>query len=273
MVEEPSGVTLTPRQEREREYYNQYSQQQKSVAVNLNSIAGKEKRPWNPYWHLMALVRGRFQPGAQLLDFGCGWGDNTIIFAHIGYRVEGFDISEGNLEVARELAEKAGLIKQIHLSLQRAEKLDYPDGHFDVVAGIDILHHVEILSAIPETRRVLRDGGVAFFIEPLSNPLFDSIRNTRLIRRFWPNDPSFERHITSDERKLSRQDIELIQRIFPQHRIDRFRMLSRLEVLFHTGGMTLSKLDYRLRFLPFYRWLAGTVVLTLEKETNASETI
>lgn len=268
MVDSSSSGALTARQQREREYYDQYSQRQRDVSVNLDSIAGKEQRPWNPYWHLMALAKDRYRPGARLLDFGCGWGDNTIIFAHIGYQVEGFDISENNLEVARQLAEKAGITKQINLSVQRAEKLDYPDGHFDVVAGVDILHHVDIGSAIPECRRVLREGGVAFFVEPRFNPLFDNIRNTRLIRRFWPNDVSFERHVTCDERKLTDKDLKFISRVFPRHRIDRFRILSRLEVLFHSGAITLGKLDYRLRFLPLYGWLAGTVVLTLEKTSG-----
>lgn len=265
MVDGVSPGTLTARQQREREYYDQYSQGQKNARVNLAPIAEKEYRPWNPYWHLFALVKERYTPGARVLDFGCGWGENAPIFAHIGYQVEGFDISEGNLQIARQLAEKAGVETRIHFSIQRAEHLDYPDGHFDVIAGVDILHHVDISSAIPECRRVLRAGGVAFFVEPLLNPLFDGIRNTRLVRRFWPNEVSFERHITCDERKLSAADLEFISRIFPRHRIDRFRILSRLAVLFHGGLKDLEKLDYSFRFLPFYGSLAGTVVLTMNK--------
>jgi ubiquinone/menaquinone biosynthesis C-methylase UbiE len=243
----------------------------KNVRVNLAPIAGKEQRPWNPYWHLFALVQKSYRPGARLLDFGCGWGDNSVVFAHIGYQVEGFDISEGNLDVARQLAEKEGLAKQAHFSVQRAESLNYPDGHFDVVAGVDILHHVDIPSAMIECRRVLREGGVAFFVEPLSNPLFDRVRNTRLVRRFWPNEASFERHLTADERKVTNEDLKLIGRFFPRHRIDRFRILSRLEVLFHVGLMRLEKLDYTLRFVPFYGALAGTIVLTLEKSNESKQ--
>ena len=112
---------------------------------------------------------------------------------------------------------------------------------------------------------MLRNGGVAFFLEPLSNPLFDTIRNTTLIRRFWPNEASFERHITRDERKLTGKDLEFIRRIFQRPTVDRFRVLSRLEVLLHKGSMTLEKLDYGLRHVPFYGWFAGTVVLTLDK--------
>ncbi|HVN45627.1 MAG TPA: class I SAM-dependent methyltransferase, partial [Steroidobacteraceae bacterium] len=187
MTDELGKQALAPRQQREREYYDQYSQRQKDTArVNLGPISGKEHRPWNPYWHFFALVKERFRPGACLLDFGCGWGDNTAVFARIGYQVEGFDISERNLEVARQLAASAGVANQVHFGVQTAESLDYSDGQFDVVAGVDILHHVEIPRAIAECRRVLRPGGVAFFIEPLMNPLFDTVRNTRLVQRFWP---------------------------------------------------------------------------------------
>jgi ubiquinone/menaquinone biosynthesis C-methylase UbiE len=268
MSDEPCRGALTPRQQREREYYDRFSQQQKHVRVNRAPISGKEQRPWNPYWHFFALVKERFRPGSRLLDFGCGWGDNTATFAHIGYQVEGFDISAGNLDVARQLAEKEGVTNRVHFSVQRAESLNYPDAQFDVIAGVDILHHVEISPALAECRRVLREGGVAFFIEPLSNPLFDTIRNTALVRRFWPNEVSFERHITCDERKLTNKDLKLIGRIFATHRIDRFRILSRFERLLHTGLMKLEKLDHGLRFVPFYGCLAGTIVLTLDKRAE-----
>ena len=258
---------VTARQKRERDYYDQYASRNESLVVNLGPVAGKEQRPWNPYWHLFALTRTHYRPGARLLDFGCGWGENTPLFAHIGYQVEGFDISENNLKLARRLAEQAGVADRIHFSIQQAEKLSYSDAHFDVVAGIDILHHVEIGAALAECRRVLRPGGTAFFVEPFANPLLDPLRNTRLMRRLVPNQPSFERHITADERKLTAKDLKLIAEIFPQRRIDRFRILSRLDALLGQSA-SLEKLDFRLRFLPLFRWLAGTIVLTLKKQSG-----
>jgi SAM-dependent methyltransferase len=258
---------VTPRQKRERDYYDQYAARNDSLVVNLGPVAGKEQRPWNPYWHLFALTKAHYRPGGRLLDFGCGWGENTPLFAHIGYQVEGFDISENNLKVARRLAEQAGVADKVHFTIQRAEQLSYSNAHFDVVAGIDILHHVEIGSALRECRRVLRPGGMAFFVEPFSNPLLDPLRNTKLMRRLVPNQPSFERHITADERKLTGEDLKLIARIFPQRRVDRFRILSRLDALLGRSA-SLERVDFRLRFLPFYGWLAGTIVLTLRKESD-----
>src|SRR4051794_13115205 len=106
---------LTPRQQREREFYNCYSQDRCDRRVILDPILGNETRPWNSYWHFFELVRGRFRPGARLLDFGCGWGSNTILFARIGYEVDGFDISEGNLAVAERLAEEHGVAGRVRL--------------------------------------------------------------------------------------------------------------------------------------------------------------
>jgi 2-polyprenyl-3-methyl-5-hydroxy-6-metoxy-1,4-benzoquinol methylase len=257
---------LTPRQQREREFYNRYADGYCDRRVILDPILGHELRPWNSYWHFFQLVKDRFRQGARLLDFGCGWGSNTVLFAKLGYEVDAFDISEGNLEVARNLAAEHGVAGRARLHLMPAERLDFPDESFDVVAGIDILHHVQVEPALRECRRVLRPGGAAFFHEPVSNFLFDTVRNTWLVRRLVPNRASLDRHITHDERKLDRADVRAIRRVFPSCRFDRFRVLSRLVVLFPRRETLLQKLDLRLAKLPGYRALSGTVVMTLEKD-------
>jgi 2-polyprenyl-3-methyl-5-hydroxy-6-metoxy-1,4-benzoquinol methylase len=220
--------------------------------------------PWNSYWHLFALVRDRFRPGSRLLDFGCGWGSNTVVFAKIGYSVDAFDISERNLDVARRLAVQHGVADRIAFHLMQAERLAFPSHSFDVVAGVDILHHVRIDDAVRECRRVLEHDGVAFFHEPVSNALVDGLRNTALARRVVPNTASFDRHITSDERKLDRRDLAVIRRTFPRSRFDRFRVLARLAALAPDREPMLQKLDWRLSAIPGYRSLAGALVMTLE---------
>lgn len=257
---------LSARQLREREFYDAYSSHHEGERVDLAPIEGKPSRPWNPYWHLFALAQNRFRPGARLLDFGCGWGTNTAVFAKMGYDVTGFDISEGNLRVARKLMTEMGVADRVHLSVQSAEALKYPDNTFDTIVGVDILHHVEIDTAISECRRVLRPGGVAFFREPVESPYFDALRNTRLVRAVFPNDPSFDRHVTSDERKLTHDDILRMQRIFPGCRVEYFRVLSRLAVLTKGRGETsLERADRAARIVPGFRHFAGTIVLSLTK--------
>jgi 2-polyprenyl-3-methyl-5-hydroxy-6-metoxy-1,4-benzoquinol methylase len=256
---------LTERQRREREFYNEYALRQRDADVDFAPVEGRERRPQNPYWQVFHLAADRFLPGARLLDFGCGWGVNTVRFARLGYQVEGFDISEVNLEVCRHLAERFGVADRVRVSIQPAEALGYPDASFDVIAGVDILHHVDIPAAIRECRRVLKPGGVAIFREPLENALFDRLRNTAMVRRLFPNRVSLDHHITEDERKLTGRDLATIRGIFPDLTIDRFRMLSRFASLWKSGEMRLEKLDRSLSRVPGFRSLAGTIVMTLRK--------
>lgn len=199
------------------------------------------------------------------MDFGCGWGENTVVFAHLGYDIEAFDISEQNVGVTRSLAEKYGVSDKIKVQVEAAECLSYPNEYFDVISGVDILHHVDIPKAVSQCHRILKLGGVAIFREPLSNMLFDGIRNTSFVKRFFPNDASFDLHITEDERKLNQNDLRLIKDVFPNCHIDYFRILSRIDKVVPSWARAAEKLDYRLRFLPgLYCW-SGTIVLMLTK--------
>ena len=257
---------LTARQKREQAYYNQYASAYKNdIRAVFDPVEGRERRPWNPYWYLFGRVKDAYRPGAKLLDFGCGWGENTVIFAKIGYDVQGFDISEANLQAARRMADRYGLGARIHLSKQTAENLAFPDNAFDVIAGVDILHHVDIAAAIRECYRVLRPGGLALFKEPMVNFLFDTVRNLRPLRKLMPNSASFERHVTEDERKLNGRDLKTIRQVFSHVDVKCFRIVSRLDAFLPRATRFFEKMDYWCGVLPGYARLRGTVVLRLRK--------
>ena len=260
-------TTLTERQRREREYYDQFVTRAKPRVLSFNAVRGRERRPWNPYWCVAELVSNAFSsPSQRLLDFGCGPGSYAIAFANLGYDVSAFDVSPVNIRVAESLAEEYGLANRTHFTVGVAERLDYPSGYFDVIVGIDILHHVQIQPAIEECLRVLKPGGFAVFKEPNEAPLFDALRNSRLGRRIKKKEASFEHHVTADERKLSKDDLRLLHRLC---RVEerRFRVLSRLEALMRRppmrrGSSVLEMIDYRLlRAVPPLGALGGNVVL------------
>ena len=256
---------VTDRQKREKEFYEQFSQDKSLLDVSFAPIEGTERRPWDPYWYVIQRVKDEFRPGARLLDFGCGWGENSVIFAKTGYQVEGFDISEGNLRAARALAERYGVADRMNFSIRTAERTTYPDESFDVVVGIDILHHVEVEAAVRECRRALKPGGIAIFREPVENRIFDTLRNLSVVRKLVPNTPSLERHITEDERKLNAKDIEAIRRVFGGlEKVESFRVLSRLERLIRFP-LNLEKLDYMCRAIPGFSRFRGTVVIVARK--------
>jgi 2-polyprenyl-3-methyl-5-hydroxy-6-metoxy-1,4-benzoquinol methylase len=264
---------LTGRQARERQYYDEYVKRTAPNEIALEAIGGQEQRPWNPYWYLTHFVSSLFRGADQrLLDFGCGPGTYAVLFARIGYEVWGFDVSPANIETARSIAASYGVADRTHFCEGIAERLDYPPESFDVVAGIDILHHVEIGLAIEECMRVLKPGGVAVFKEPIEAPVFDRVRNSRFGRALKSKWASFESHITEDERKLSREDVCYIKRRY-QADDRRFRFMSRLEALVgerafktRSGSSMLEMFDYALlRVLPPLGTFAGTTVLIWRK--------
>ena len=137
-----------------------------------------------------------------MLDFGCGWGDTSVRLARIGYLVEGFDISPANIAHARELAGRHGCADRCRFAVMSAEALEYADEAFDLIVGFDILHHVEIVPALAQCRRVLRSGGLAIFKEPVRVGL-DAMLGWPVLRGLAPRARSFDpgHHVTDDERQ------------------------------------------------------------------------
>lgn len=267
-----SSASLTDRQCRELEFYEEFAELNPLSEVCFDPILGKETRPWNSYWHVFEIVRRHFNSEDQrLLDFGCGKGNSSIIFSKIGYDVFGFDLSPNNILSANRLAEKYEVVDQTHFSVSVAEKLEYPDEYFDVIVGTDILHHVDINLSIAECSRVLKKGGLAIFHEPILVPLFDALRDTRFGRWLVPKEASLERHITHDEQKLGKSDLELIRGFDPNLTAERFLLFSRLDRFRRDPSAReaslLEKIDFRLfELLPFLKRLGGIVVLVLRKQ-------
>ena len=266
-----TSPSLTDRQRRELEFYEEFSERNAPAEVNFDPISGQETRPWNSYWHLIEVVRRQFvSDGQRLLDFGCGKGEFSVIFAKIGYEVSAFDLAPNNIAIARRLAQKYDLAGRTHFSVGVAERLDYPDEHFDVIVGIDILHHVAIPQALSECARVLKKGGLAVFHEPARVPVFDRLRETRLGMWLVPREASLDHHITHDERKLTPGDLKLMEGAGLEFTAERFLLFSRLDRFVRRPDSkepsSLEKMDARLlRRLPFLKRYAGIIVPVLRK--------
>lgn len=264
-------TSLTDRQKRELAFYEEYSRLNPVQHVCFDPVIGEETRPWNSYWHIFEVVKEHFKSEDQkLLDFGCGWGEHSLVFAKAGYEVFGFDLSQNNIANAQSLAEKYGMTDRVHFSISPAEHLDFPDEFFDVVVGVDILHHVNIPQAIIECSRILKRGGIAIFHEPVRAPVFDALRETRFGRWLVPKEASLDRHLTEDERKLSREDLKTVKSSGMTFSSQRFLLFSRLDRFIRPdkdGPSFLEKFDRQLmKTLPFMRPFAGVMVMVLRKE-------
>lgn len=266
-------MTLTQRQRRELEFYEEFSELNAPMEVRFDPILGQETRPWNSYWRVIEIVKQNFVSADQrLLDFGCGKGEYSILFSKVGYQVSGFDLSPNNISIAKRLAAQYDLTAKTHFSVGVAEKLDYPAEHFDIIFGIDILHHVDISQALAECSRVLKSGGLAIFHEPVRVPVFDTLRETKLGRWLVPKEASLDRHVTEDERKLGADDLRIIRSVDPSFSMERFLLFSRLDRFIRNpankGPSLLEKIDAKLfKFLPFIKGFGGVMIIVLKKKT------
>jgi arsenite methyltransferase len=105
---------------------------------------------------------GRIEPGAVVLDLGCGAGTDLLIAAQMtgrDGRVIGVDMTPSMLERAGASAQQMGLANvELHESL--IEALPLEDGSVDVVISNGVIDLVPDKDAVfDEIDRVLRPGG------------------------------------------------------------------------------------------------------------------
>lgn len=117
-----------------------------------------ESRLRNPW--VIDTLRTQVDPGARVLDIGCGAGFLSNPLAVAGFEVVGLDASAESLAVAA----RHDSTQRVDYRLGDAMKLPFPEGSFDAVCAMDFLEHVEDpAGAIAQAARVLRPGGLFFF--------------------------------------------------------------------------------------------------------------
>ena len=132
-------------------------------------------------WKRFTVNATRVRPGMRVLDLAGGTGDLAIDFARrvgpMGVVVL-TDINATMLESGRDRLINAGVVLPVVQC--DAEKLPFPDAHFDCVSiGFGLRNITRKERALSEMRRVLRPGGVAAILEfsqvwePLK-PVYDS---------------------------------------------------------------------------------------------------
>lgn len=265
-----TSPNLTANQKAQAEMYD--GRREAPTEVDFDHYSGKNFGPWNPYWHVYDQVRRYFRsPSQRLLSFGCGSGADALRYAAIGYQVCGFDISERRIGIARSLAEKHGYADRVAFSVQPAEALEYSPESFDIVVGVNVLHHIDVEKSMKEVARVLKKGGLAIFKEPLQTPVRDRIRNSRLGRWLVPKGTKsipkkLKYELGPGEHMLNDHDFAIIRRYFSKLTIEKWRVLALLSV-FMANKPFLEKCDWRLlRVAPFLRGLGDQAVLSMERD-------
>jgi ubiquinone/menaquinone biosynthesis C-methylase UbiE len=84
------------------------------------------------------------QPWHTVLEVGCGTGNYVIaLTASTGCRGWGVDPSAEMLARAQHQLDSGHPKSTVRLSRGRAERMDVPDGQFDLAFSVDVIHHVQ----------------------------------------------------------------------------------------------------------------------------------
>jgi ubiquinone/menaquinone biosynthesis C-methylase UbiE len=112
-----------------------------------------EKQPLIPSYARFASYKDK-----KVLEVGCGIGADGLQFARNGAEYTGVDLTENAVNITRERFALSGQTGQfIRLN---AEKLPFPDNHFDHVYSFGVIHHsVSPERIVSEIYRVLKPGG------------------------------------------------------------------------------------------------------------------
>lgn len=135
-----------------------------------------ERHPYE-YAINMRMMRRYIRPGDRVLDIGGGPGRYALALAELGCQVTLVDLSEANVEFARQKVQEAGL----PLTAMQGNALEISrlvDGSFDHVLLMGPLYHLlereEREQAVRQALSVLRDGGILYaaFISEYANMIY-----------------------------------------------------------------------------------------------------
>ena len=190
---------------RELNFHDQWAAEMEVEAIDVRAAFEGATAPENRYiLSHIGNVRGK-----QLLDLGCGAGENSVYFAKKGAYCTAADYSAGMVKTALKLAE----VHNVRISgrIIDAAAIDFPDDSFDIVYAANVLHHVDALACIKEVHRVLKPGGIACIWDPLKhNPLINIYR--RMARRVR----------TTDEKPLGITIVRAFKSLFSKVEYDTF---------------------------------------------------
>jgi 2-polyprenyl-3-methyl-5-hydroxy-6-metoxy-1,4-benzoquinol methylase len=179
--------------------------------------------------------------GKKVIDLGCGRGELAVFLAKRGAKVTAIDVGIHLIFAARALARVNNV--DCNFSDGSITNLPLKPNNYDIVIGLAILHHLsrsDVVKALEETHRVLKDDGVAVFYEPIENSkVFNFVQNLFPVGKGTPyyrpsivQRRSWAKYLAAlDDRPLTNQELILAGAKFRTVKIEPYGFLIRLERL------------------------------------------
>src|ERR1700728_4014738 len=154
------------------------------------------------------------EPGANVLDIGCGWGGLALYLAEItGARVTGITLSQEQLARAQERARERGRTQDAVFRLE-----DYRDvaGRFDRIVSVGMFEHVGVGfydTYFRKCAQLLEDDGI-LLLHTIGRSGAPSVTNPWIAKYIFPGGyiPALSEVLAAVQRaKLIVTDVEILQ--------------------------------------------------------------
>ncbi|HXM20961.1 MAG TPA: methyltransferase domain-containing protein [Terriglobales bacterium] len=112
-------------------------------------------------YYIEKMIEGlQLAAGAQVLDVGCGPGELVLHLLRKGYDARGIDISPAMIQEAIGTLRSNGFDAADRFSVGDIERLEFPDGSFDVVVAAGVIEYQKTDGpTLTEMNRVIKRGG------------------------------------------------------------------------------------------------------------------
>lgn len=266
MTDEAVTSELWGRKAREKaeseEWTRRYWQSHPVTLRHINRlITGDADKSW------LAFTKRRFVPEVLerglSLGSGHGWAEREAIALGLCQALDGFDISEEALEVARRQADERGLGERLDYRQADLNTLELAPDAYDITIAAQVLHHIEALEhLLDQLVAALRPGGLLVVNEYIGPARFQWLDKTEyLMNRMLdvlPEDKKLNPFNGFVKERMDRAPAEVIAESDPSESIrsDEIVQLleARFEILYRAdfGGTLLQFLlaDIAANFSP-----------------------
>lgn len=206
-------------------------------------------------YHLLGDVVGK-----NVLDLGCGKGENLVPLAERGAHVTGIDISPELVGLARRRMEIARVKAVVQMG--SAYHTGLPNESIDAIFCIAVIHHLDISHVRDEMWRVLKRGGVVVLSEPIRFS-----RSYGALRKLLPPCKNSSEH----EHPLNQKELRCLCERFTRESVRYFRLpfIPLVQRLLRPTSNSIHLLSDRvIHAFPLSQHFATGVVMRLRKSSR-----
>jgi ubiquinone/menaquinone biosynthesis C-methylase UbiE len=197
---------------------------------------------------------GELTRDTKVLEIGCGTGVFTRQIALTGAAVMAVDISPDFVAKSRQNVTD----RNVSFKVEDIHALSLPDEAFDAVIGSSILHHLDIIQALSEIKRVLKTGGHIVFTEPnMLNPQILMERKIKFIGKILHNTPNETAFVRGKLARVMEQAGFKNIMIKPYDFLHPWTPMSCVNIV--------EKIGLSMEKIPLVREIAGSLVITAQK--------